>query len=330
VKRGFVVLGASVVGLSLLYACAGAEQSEATTADASSVDTATLVAALSVNGDGSDETFAGETDQPLVARGCGFETILETVVERYDADDSGDLDADERTALGAEFGDAESGTPAEHPNRGRPGRAALLLLSYDADGSGTLDAAEIDALKADIQARCEARLAKLVEEFDANADGTLDESEWDAARAALRERVAERWHARIAEFDTNGDGTLDAEERAALRERVLERRADAASEFDADGDGELSEDEQDQLGEHVRACVRDDVSMGSGDSGPGRRGRLDRGHGEHDGQADETDEAASDDGSSATDDTATDDTATDDTATDDTAADESSEDGAAQ
>jgi Ca2+-binding EF-hand superfamily protein len=264
VKHGIGIVGAAVLGASFLFACSDS----APNADTGSNDLTTYVAALSVNGDGSDEVSSTETSdatssEPLAARGCGFGEIVDNVVARYDADQSGDLNEAEKAALVAEFGDGEAGVAGRHPNRGQPTRAAVLLQAYDVDGSGTLDATEIAALRADIQARCEERLSKLVEQFDTNGDGALDDAEWEAARASLRERISEHRHGRIAEFDTNADGHLDADERAALRETVLERRAEVVAEFDADGDGQLSEEERAELQDHLRVCVKTDLPMDS-------------------------------------------------------------------
>jgi Ca2+-binding EF-hand superfamily protein len=264
VKHGIGIVGVVVLGASFLFACSDS----APNADTGGSDLTTYVAALSVNGDGSDEVSSMETGdtmsrEPLAARACGFGEIVANVVARYDADQSGDLDEAEKAALATEFGDREAGVTAENPNRGQPTRAGVLLEAYDVDGSGTLEASEIAALRADIQARCEERLSKLIEQFDTNGDGTLDDAEWDAARTALRERIAERRQSRVAEFDSNADGHLDAEERATLRKTILDRRAEVVAEFDSDGDGQLSEEERAELQDHLRACVKTDLPMDS-------------------------------------------------------------------
>lgn len=297
-KHEIGIVGAVVLCASFLFACS----QSAPEADSRDGELTTYLAALSVNGDGSDDSSTETSDassEPLVARGCGFSEIVEHVVARYDADQSGDLDAEEKAALVAEFGDPEAGVPGEHPNHGQPTRAAVLLQAYDSDGSGTLDGAEIEALQADIQARCEERRSKLVEEFDTNGDGTLDDAEWEAARVALRERIREHRLGRIAEFDVDGDGVLDAEERAALQADLLARRAEVEAEFDADGDGALSEEEQAELEEHLRDCVKADVPMESHEAAIERRrhGRLDgmdegeRRDGDEASEADEVSEA---------------------------------------
>lgn len=288
---GFV--GAVILGTSFLLACSNA----GTPAGANGADLTTYAAALSVNGDGSDaigaEGMTGESSrEPLVARGCGFETIVENVVARYDADQSGDLDESERAGLVAEFGDAESGLAAEHPNRGQPSRAAVLLDTYDSDASGTLEAGEIAALQADIEARCADRLTKLVEKFDANGDGTLDESEWQGARVALRERITEHRRERSAAFDTDADGQLDDDELAEVRSDAMERRASVEAEFDANADGQLDDEERLALTEYLRQCVKEDLPMDSREAASEHRT-----HGRPDGvarpnshEADEADE----------------------------------------
>lgn len=283
-----------IVGASFLFACG----SSAPTDDTGTADLSTHVAALSVNGDGSDEATSseqseGQNPEPLMARGCGFSEIVENVVARFDADQSGGLDASEKAALVAEYGDAQSDTPARHPNRGQPTRAAVLLEAYDSDASGSLEASEIEALQADIRARCEERRSKLIEEFDVDGDGALDDAEWEAARVALRERIAERRHARIAEFDSDGNGTLDESERVALRETLSDRRASVEAEFDIDGNGTLDEDERAALEEYFRACVRSDLPMDSRDAAIEHRvrGHLD---GLGDDETREADESAND------------------------------------
>lgn len=319
-KHRIGIVGTLVVGASFLFACANS----APEADIDTSDLSTHVAALSVNGDGSDEAISSEpseeaSPEPIMARGCGFSEIAQNVVARFDADQSGDLDATEKAELVAEYGDAASGVAGRHPNRGQPTRAAVLLQAYDSDGSGSLEASEIASLQADIQARCEERRAKLVEEFDANGDGSLDESEWEAARAALRERIAERRRARISEFDADADGHLDAEERAALRDTVSERRASVEAEFDIDGDGELDTEERAALEEYLRACVKTDLPMDS------REGAIEhRGHGRPDAVGDENPESdessesdSDDDVSSEGDESASDDSSDSDSSSDD-------------
>lgn len=299
-KQRIGIVGAAVIGASFLFACSNSVPES----DVGTTDLSTHVAALSVNGDGSDEATSAEVSEtaspePLMAQGCGFSEIAAKVVARFDADQSGDLDDGEKAELVAEYGDPDAGTAARHPNRGQPTRAAVLLQAYDIDDSGSLEASELEALQADIQARCEERRAKLVEEFDVDGNGTLDESEWEAAHTALRERIAEHRHARITEFDSDADGRLDSEERASLRESVSEERASVEAEFDVDGNGELDAEERGALGEYLRDCVKTDLPMDSHEAAVEHLGDDD-GEESHDGisEADEVEETESGDGSS--------------------------------
>ena len=231
-----------------LAACAMSEDADSTADVSLDTEQASLVAALAANEDGSDEAWTSATGaEPFVVESCGFDVIVDRVVERFDADGSGDLDADERATLVDEFGD--------------PGdRLELLISVYDTDSSGTLEASELDAVKADLEARCENRLAKLLAEFDTNGDGTLDADERDAAQAALKDRFARRHADRVHEFDGNGDGRLGPGERrragASVRSRVEARREAIADEFDVNGDGTLDADERAALDDHLRQCVR--------------------------------------------------------------------------
>jgi Ca2+-binding EF-hand superfamily protein len=242
-KRQLGLIG--VLGALALVGCGQSKQAESPAIDE---EQATLVAALAANEDGSDEAWTSAAgDEPFLVEGCGFGTIVARVIERFDADGSGDLNDEERAALVDEFGD-----PAE--------RVELLISVYDSDGSGSLEASELDAVKADLEARCENRRAAMLERFDADGDGTLDADEREAARAALRERFAERHADRVGRFDRDGDGRLGPVERRraghALRDRLADRRAAIADEFDVDQNGELDAEEREALAEHLRACVR--------------------------------------------------------------------------
>jgi Ca2+-binding EF-hand superfamily protein len=248
-KRQLGLIG--VLGALALVACAETNDSDEPAALGG--EQATLVAALAANEDGSDEAWTSAAgDEPFVVEACGFGAIVARVIERFDADGSGDLDEAERAALVDEFGD-----PAE--------RFELLVSVYDADASGALEASELESVKADLEARCENRRAALLERFDVDGDGTLDADEREAARAALRERFAERHAARVDRFDADGNGRLGPLERrragGMLRDRLAARRQAITDEFDTDGDGELDAEEREALGEHLRACVRGETPL---------------------------------------------------------------------
>ena len=143
-KRHLGLIGVLSVALGMV----GCGQSDSAGGTSSDEEQATLVAALAANDDGSDDAWTS-VGEPFLVPGCGFGTIVSSVVERFDADGSGDLDEDERAALADEFGD-----PSE--------RFDLLVSIYDTDGSGGLEASELDTVKADIEARCESRREALL------------------------------------------------------------------------------------------------------------------------------------------------------------------------
>lgn len=251
-----------------------------------------MVAALSVNSDGTDPTWSDPTDpEPIRGKACGFERIVEKVVARFDTNGDGSLDASEKSQIESDFADDDAsddasdggpGADAGVPAHGHllHGRAALLVTLYDTNSDGTLDATEIASLKADIEARCEARLGKLVAKFDTNGDGTLDDSEWKAAEAALHASFEAKHADRIKAVDSNGDGKISLAERRAARDAADQARGGDEDKFDADGDGKLGDSEQARFRDHGRKCVRDDLPMGSSDDSPDAGGSGAEGHGD--------------------------------------------------
>jgi Ca2+-binding EF-hand superfamily protein len=209
--------------------------------------------------DGAVEETAGEElmENSLLANDCSFEAMRQNVIDSYDENGDGKLDETERAALREELGDQ----PRRRRVRwARHHRLARLRWIYDVDGSGDLDEAERAERRADLEARCEARLAYLLENFDADGDGELNEEEWAAVHQALVERVRERRQSVFAEFDGNGDGELDRAELMAfhgyLRSRFQERRRAVLAEYDENGDGVLDETEKEALREYLRARIR--------------------------------------------------------------------------
>jgi Ca2+-binding EF-hand superfamily protein len=205
-----------------------------------------------------EETASDELmENGLLANDCSFEAMRQSVIDSYDEDGDGELSEAERVALREEFGDQ----PRYRRVRwARHHHLARLRWVYDVDGSGDLDEAERAERRADLEARCEARLAYLLENFDADEDGELDEEEWAAVRQRLTERVRERRQSVFAEFDDNGDGELDRAElmafHAYLRSRFQERRQAVLAEYDENGDGVLNEAEKEALREYLRARIR--------------------------------------------------------------------------
>lgn len=268
VKLGMGLVGVWVLGASLVQGCSGSADDGTATAS----DPSTLLAALAVNSDGSDATLGDATSGvPILARSCEVSQIVDEVVARFDEDQDGALDADERAELLEGFADGFADgvggvglSPGGGPPgfafgrglgrgpRGAGGRVELVLAVYDSDGSGELEAGEIDALQGDIEARCEARLARLVAEFDADGDGALSDEEWEAAEAALLERCQLRQRERLAA----GDGRVGPGGRGPGG--LGGPPFDPLSRFDADGDGELAASERDQLTLQGRLCVREE------------------------------------------------------------------------
>ncbi|MBK8013523.1 MAG: hypothetical protein IPK13_19480 [Deltaproteobacteria bacterium] len=100
------------------------------------------------------------------------------ILETYDANGNGQLDADEITAF-----------RIAQRERLKAKRDAILE-AYDADGNGILDVEERSVWKADIAAALRTRRAALFAEFDADQDGALNASELAALKTAIQEAIA--------------------------------------------------------------------------------------------------------------------------------------------
>jgi EF hand domain-containing protein len=240
----FARTGLVVSVLGALYACNGAAPATVSLGQ----DDAALVAAVAASEDGTEDATSPLGAEPFWVKGCGFGAIVSQVRERFDTDGSGDLSAEERSAIATEFGD-----PVD--------RVSLLLSLYDADDSGALDATELGALQSDIEARCESREAALLAQFDSDGDGKLSDAERDAARAALRARFGHGRHRGHGE----GDAGVSDDDGRAFGESHRDRRERAQAHFDADGDGQLDGREHAAFGEHLRGCVRGEHPVVPGD-----------------------------------------------------------------
>ncbi len=243
-----VVVG-SAIGLG---ACAGESTgSEEPSTSGMDIETATSIAALEINADGSDIEVADATgDAPLLMRSCNVGTVRQHVVDHFDRDGDHQWGGHERPPMGGEFGrpawgDQDGGASpdfgGDHPARAE--RLQRWKEHFDADASGDLDATEADAMHSEMAARCEERHAALVAEFDADGSGDLDEAEWQAAHDAIRTRFAEQKAKLVRQFDRDGDGALNAGERHEARSAIageLHDRAEKAgwgSKGGARGDG---------------------------------------------------------------------------------------------
>lgn len=200
---------------------------------------------------------------------CDFEARRARVLAHYDADGSGDLDADERAALREDIQErrADQSRIRRLAQRVRHHRFRHVRRSFDEDDSGDLDGTERQALVDAMEQRCLERRARILDRFDADDDGRLNREEREAFRQARREALAARRAAILERFDANDDGQLDREERAALREAIAERcrhhRARIIAAFDANGDGELDREERAAL----RRAIRDRITA-DGDGRP--------------------------------------------------------------
>ncbi len=96
----------------------------------------------------------------------------ERMLEKFDANNDGTLDDEEKAAAREKCG-----------RRGGKFRDRMLK-KFDADKDGKLDDTERAAAKEAMQERRK----EMKEKFDTNGDGVLDEAERAAAKAAMKER----------------------------------------------------------------------------------------------------------------------------------------------
>ncbi|MBL9038907.1 MAG: calcium-binding protein [Archangium sp.] len=180
---------------------------------------------------------------------CDLGARRERVLQRYDADGSGRLEAAERQALKSDLA-ARVGHPvlARFGLRHRIHVAKRLRFVFDENGDHSLSTEERTALVDALEARCQRIRATVLERFDANHDDTLDATERQAAKAAFIARVQAARANVLAEYDSNDSGTLEPIERLKLRSDRLaafrERRSEVVAKFDADGNGSLSDAEK--------------------------------------------------------------------------------------
>jgi Ca2+-binding EF-hand superfamily protein len=156
---------------------------------------------------GLSMAFADQGDDKGFGRRGGRTQLL----EKYDANKNGVLDADEKEAAKAEW--------ESH----RQERQARMLERFDANKNGVLDPEEKDAARKEMRGhRGHGRRgdrAQVLEKFDANKNGTLDPEEKQAAKAAREARRAET----LKKYDADGDGKLSDSERETLRKEMREK-----------------------------------------------------------------------------------------------------------
>lgn len=168
-----------------------------------------------------------------------FETRRAALLEKFDENQDGRLDASERETM-------RKGKQKSLSKRGRSSRRGReperhpkeLLAKYDKDKSGWIDGKEWD-----VAGPTESAIIK--KQFDANKNDELEDDEKEALLAAIKSQkikglyggIAHHWLIRLAE-EEEGPGYLKRQRRLL--------------EFDADGDGLASPDELDA----IRASLR--------------------------------------------------------------------------
>jgi Ca2+-binding EF-hand superfamily protein len=133
------------------------------------------------------------------------------VMEKYDTNKNGQLDADEKAVF----------------ERDREARRAEFIKRFDKDGDGQLNEAEKEAARAEFPrmghgGHGREMHGRMLEKYDTNKNGSLDPEE----KAAF-ERDREARHAEMLKrFDADGDGKLSESERQAMREEYRKERGE--------------------------------------------------------------------------------------------------------
>ncbi|MBR3945317.1 MAG: hypothetical protein IKK15_09510 [Akkermansia sp.] len=103
------------------------------------------------------------------------------MLERFDADQDGQLSDAEKEAMKAEMKKNHEGKRPGHGTRGergdRPAMPAEMMDKFDADKDGQLSDEERKNVRAAMQ-------EKMMEKFDTDKDGQLSDAEREAAKAA--------------------------------------------------------------------------------------------------------------------------------------------------
>lgn len=235
--------------------------------DVEAVDTTALNVLSSTNGDGVEESSAGDELPPVILGSCEIDAARDYLKERFDRDSDGAITGEERDRMEGEHGEfgGRGGRRGEGRGPGGPMMHHLVRI-YDADESRSLDETERAELEADLEARCEAKKTALLAEFDADGSGELEDAELEAARAAIEAKREAHREEILAASDADGDGELSEEEREAAREARRDEmeaaRATLEAEFDLDESGDLDEAEKEALVESLKAKVRSGEPLG--------------------------------------------------------------------
>ena len=134
-------------------------------------------------------------------------TVVDEIFKKYDDNNDGFLDKEERASANADLNEADTGK--------------IDLASADSDGDGDVDVAELTVT-----------IAKFCDPL-VDGHSTCQRDMW------LKDHPEEA-KAIIKEHDTNGDGKLEGEELIAATPAVA---AAIINEFDVDGDGDIDGEE---------------------------------------------------------------------------------------
>jgi Ca2+-binding EF-hand superfamily protein len=218
--------------------------------------------------------------------------LRKQLIEKYDEDGDGQLNAQEREKARAAFlKQAPEDEPEEQPlrqrrpngddnqrrrgrrgNFGGPGGEQFrqqLLGAFDKDGDGELSDSEEAAMREDFEKKRDAGRARFMKEYDKNGDGDIDDSEREAMRANFEKRREEN----RKKYDKDGDGDLNEEERRKMFEDFQTQREELTKKYDKDGNGFLTFEEE----QAARKDGAEINNFGFFGGGPRGRGGRDRG-----------------------------------------------------
>jgi len=181
------------------------------------------------------------------------EFSVQKIMEKYDKDHDGKLNAQELAAYRADA--AKHGFNKEEQRRAEQAR---ILKKYDKDHDGKLNDAERAHMKADLAAR----QAEAINKWDKNGDGKLSDAEKAQMRADQETRRAEAMRQLIKKLDKDGDSELNLQEleryiKATHNPRRTENINKSFKRWDKDGDGKLSPGERDSARKWYKAHPED-------------------------------------------------------------------------
>ena len=179
--------------------------------------------------------------------------VRQQLIERYDKNGDGQLDASERASLREAM--AGRGGTAKR-------RAGELLRRFDRDGNGSLDEQERAALRRSLQNRRPGQKKRrpgskkravnsdrsvpsfILRRFDKDRDGRLNPQERAAARQARQGRGRGDDSMRSSNRRPGGRGTIGSRFLPAGPDRTRVDQSELVRQFDRDGDGKLNSKER--------------------------------------------------------------------------------------